>query len=612
MSFNLIINLGGEQWQMNQLEIRKSKEEKNKVKILNLTSEDLLKEPSQSEIKLFKKIDSSTRIYIVDHGSPNSPSITHGHYSEVADYLAKRINKKNLESSKNKLKIGLLSCNAAVGDEKSFAGLFHRYLGQQKKIDADVLARNQVVIVNANTMTRGVKTMPLLNYAIKKGLYDLGLKSIFESGDVREGHQIPGTKVKFIWDKKGNELMLDAYIDHFAKMNENLAKDIYKSLKDSNDTILIDKIKPLISNLIILSKESEKITLKKIDSITRILTELNDIISISTIKDKTTIQEQIKRAIEFKDRSINSSSLIPVNLNFNINQPSDTKNPNSYIKTKLYKPISLQLNKLPKSEEKENLKKFTLPFMEFLGFITNERIKHEKSIAREEAIFAFIRSALITTNSIKLSKEEKYLEIQLLKAQIEKLIKDEVVISHAIKGALEGLGESMNYGGLTTVKSLLPLVSGRSQEEKTNADQLFVHIENFTSCLIEFIDKTNYKGFDSHPPANEFIEEAKKITNLVSIPINKALSNTDKLLVDAKLSTDINIKLRDKIKTQIKNNHDLIKQIETRLEKMLFSIENSPDERLKEIYNENCISILINELDDLSASTALLELGLVA
>lgn len=605
--YYLVMNFAGEKWQMDQLEIRKGVKGDNvTVEVLNLTSEDLEKGPTADELDLFERVDGTAKIYIVDHASPNCPSIMHGHYSEVADYLGKRLVRKNLSDSNQKLRISLIACNAAVGNENSFAGLFHRYLGQVQHLNVDVLARNQLVFLNQNTMVKGIQTMPIMSYAVKRGLWEMGVLCIAQSDDVFS-HQEPGTKVKFTWNTEGNEIMLDAYIDQFARMNREFAKSVFDALKDSTDGALIAKFQTPLSKLIKMCKEPETLDEKKMEKIIKTLNEIEAMISGSNLDKKEELNQKIQEISVFKNTSVNSSSLKPEKLGFNIHdQEKEMINPRSVVKRDFFNPAMIEFKKLPPSEERDALENELNDFLSDLGKVAGDRLKTKKAVEREKAIGTYIRALLQIANSKELSKTEKYNDLIILKNQIVKLIETEVVFSAELKGALEGIDQAVSLGGLTALKNMFPMASLGAENEKKIVDTLLLHIDTFAFLLLEYIETTGYEGFTPGTPDAAIQLEASNVAKVALGFLTQALSETHKIIIDSASGGEDRWDEK-KIIQVLRRNTYLINETDSRLKKLIYSIENSSEQRVKDIYYEKCISPVINELESLISANEMLE-----
>ncbi|MFT4554064.1 MAG: hypothetical protein ACI9S8_002709 [Chlamydiales bacterium] len=141
---NVLINIGGEKWQEHGLRnVLRSKSHGKDVPFycIDRSKTGLKEELTKAEAEILAKVTNTSRIYLLDHGTPNANHIQKGgHYSRVAEWISKGLTHRSLEFAecegrldKQALKVSLLSCNAAVGGtdfKKSFGRAFHYELGK--------------------------------------------------------------------------------------------------------------------------------------------------------------------------------------------------------------------------------------------------------------------------------------------------------------------------------------------------------------------------------------------------------------------------------------------------------------------------------------------------
>jgi len=539
--FNLIVNLGGQDWQVRSLKERilSNQSKTNEVAILNLQTSDLSRDPSPEEIELFKKIKSSSKIYVIDHGNPNSSNIASGHYQDLAQFFANRINKKQLASESEaeagqdkKLRFSLIACHAGVGGEnhaKSFAGLFHRYLGQSHQIDVDVLARTQVAMINSVTHKKGKLTTSLAHYALISKAHKLGLPRFFYdiSDSAEKYHQTPNSKIIFKWDKDGNELRVDAYIDKFAKKTNKLCSKI-SGLINENNSPEIEEIQQKIHSIRNLCQYSEALSGKEVHKMVQQLADIKKLLTHTNLSDdtKVLILSEIDKLTKFVDLSISESAPKAIQYDANIREVSSGPDyiPGQ-IKRDLVALSIIELKKMPKTELERPLKKITTPFLQFISDIASNNLRHDKSIERETSVATFIQSTLSVINSHELTKEEKISAINELRQKLEHSINEAIFVTAKISGGLDGINEAGRFGGLTTLNTLFPLMGARSRDEIEKVKKYFDKIKEFTTTALEYLDQTTYTGLNLE--AKDVLESnALIVLDEINLKLYNAISHT--------------------------------------------------------------------------------------
>ncbi len=640
VEYNLIINLAGADWQIEKLKQRITSSDDQKIKevgVLNLNSADINKPPSEAELEFFKNINNNSRIYVIDHGNPNSSNIGSANYQDLAEFFNKRLNKNNLKpDGEQKLRISLIPCHAAVGEDdkaKSFAGLFHRYLGQVCHINADVLARLRVTMINLVTDKKGKLTTHLAHYAFITKAYDLSLPKVLyeisESAD--KYHQQPNTKLVFKWDKNGNEYVVDAYLDKCVQRAEGIHDFLSEALKEAQiDTNIKNQINDYLNFIDFLCNQKENITYHHIYKIIETLLKIEILINKHSLDKKNDITAKINEYTKFFSLSV-ARNTKTIHYKVNIGDPPsmEIEPRHGRIKRDLSALAIIELKKMPKTELEKPLKKLTTSFLQTISNNTNTKIKFDRSIEREVVIANFIQNTLGTINAVDLSREEKIVQINELRENLEDSIHAEIFLSAKITGAIEGYQEAKRYGGLTALKTLFPLIEFRSKEEIANLTEYFKFIEQFTETSLEYLKNANYKG--SSLEIKEVLEkEAQVLTEQLSTPLyhmiaslaslsssillNNIVIESDeseehslespKMHRDSKLTSEAETEGEietTQAKTEVKPEQieqvlnesiALKKATEDKIQKLNFSLENSPNPTLKEINT----SIVINEV----------------
>lgn len=606
MSYHLVLNLGGNEWQTAFLKSYLKDEAKgNRVKIINLNPNDLHKSPNENEKLLFSKLNELSQIHIIDHGTPNSPSISSGHYTEVANYLAKRINKSSIKTSKEKLKIDLITCNSATGKQKGFAGLFHRYLGQVHHLDTEVISRTNVSMLNEKSITRGVLTDSLLHYTLTKIAHELKVPQSLLKFDPEKHHEQPGSTVKFKWLNNGHEAMVDFYIDTFAEKAGRL-KDRVLSLskKDQHISRLLDSIQNDLDEIIEISSKPELLTLKTVDSICARLDNIKKLVQTSKItpESKKKIQHSIDEVLSLRKKSITSDSIPAEHFSSMLNQDKpDLEDPIVSIKSELLGPCMTELRRIPENEGSAKLYQATHKFLTFTCNACAIRMKNNLSTDREREILKYVQEILNLVNDRHLTTQEKLKDIHFLTNDIQKLIKDEVLLTSAIKGGLEGFKLASSFGGLTTLKFLFPAIDGWSKTEKVAFPKYFKHIDLFIQEVTAFLIETNYAGFTPGTPHEKIREEAAFHVNRITMPIKSLYKELYSGLIYLQTAEKIDPRAIPIARIRLKEAKELLAETTKEMNKIYKAVENSPDSMVKDIYLGRCIPFIVVDLQDLES-----------
>lgn len=484
---NLVINFGGQPWQMNALKERLESKSQGNVFVINLTSEEMKGNLSDEKKEMLHKINMLSNVYIVDHANPNSTHISSAHYQELADFIAKHIVDDQVHTQASKLKFSLIACNAGTGEEKglnSFAGLFHRYLGQEHKIFSEVSARNQVVMVNMHTKDQGKFTTSLLEYAVMNMAHDLP-NFLYDSKD-HMFHQKPGTKVCFQWDNNGDEWLVDSYIDKYIKRTFEILSLLEAENDFSQDELnSLKEIKDEIYSLIKNKSNETTDNVKKTDF---------QLEKIKTLLDKKEGVDGIKKLIKenmcLSRLSINEDSTAPIHAKYNVNSKPVEKERNieKKIREDVITPVIDVLKLMPKTEKEKPIKKSCTSFLQTLSDISSKRLKKENISNTESNISKFIENIIINIIDDKKNSKEKISVIKEMKALIEDEILSQIKISPEITGAIEGFNDAKRLGGLSSLKALIPLLQIGSQQKAKEIEDLNNKMDAFIKASLDYVN----------------------------------------------------------------------------------------------------------------------------
>lgn len=486
----IIINFGGQDWQLNALKERLSSKGEN-VYIVNLNSKELKEVLKKEKEDILNKIDSLSKVYIIDHANPNSTAIASAHYQELADFLSRHISDERVHSPNSKLKFSLIACNAGTGKNtnlQSFAGLFHRYLGQEHKIVSEVSARNQVVMINMETKNQGKFTTSLLEYAIMNIAHDLNVPEVLYDYKDYMHHQQSGKKISLQWDEHGDEWVTDAYIHNYFLKTSNIISLIENSKGEFNSEIN-DKLKKITSDISNLIADRNNEIFSSVKIIDILLKEIRMIILDLDNEKSKKIDGLIEEIILFSDSSINKDSINPVHSKFNINLlPAEKEKPiTKKIKEEIITPSIDILKSLPKTEKEKDLKKSCTNFLQKLSDISARRLRKEEMSKIESNISKFIENILLNLTNDSLKVEEKISLINDMRKLIEEEVLGELKISPEITGAVEGYKDATRFGGLTTLKNLSTFIRTGSEQKANEIQELNERLNAFIKASLDYV-----------------------------------------------------------------------------------------------------------------------------
>lgn len=487
--YNLIINFGGQDWQLEMLKQKITSSDQS-VKVINLSKDGIEKGLTEEERSYFEKIDNTSRIYIIDHSRPNSTSLSSVHYQELGDFLIKNI--KNIKPelhSNSLLKISLIACHAGVGDQeglKSFGGLLHRYLGQNHHIPTEVHARKLVSMINDSTPTEGKKVTTLFNYAMMNIAYDLGIPQALFNPQAKVYHQKPGSKIAFVWDKYGEQKIIDGYVNsYFEKLNAVRSSLLELLDKEQLDPAQFESLLNISNELAFFLGEGEE---KDVAGAKRSLLLLNQLqANLSNYSDDNKYKNafnSVNTLIDFASHSIGNESQNTVFTSININdQPVEIeKNINNQIAENVIKPVNNKLREFPKTENEKPIKKITQQFLQHLSNTSQSKLSSEIDNVVEREI----AKELVNILDLTLQKNDAKQIDKMIENLIAK-IKGNAPGNAWLKGASRGLAEAHRIGGLTALRDTVPLTRFRANENSENTQILINHCEEFQKAISTYL-----------------------------------------------------------------------------------------------------------------------------
>jgi hypothetical protein len=555
----------------------KSKDKNNEINYVNLDGLDGSK-LSEEKLAVLRKINETSRVYIIDHGSPNSSKIQHGYYQDLCDLIAKNIETPNVKNPMSKLKISIIPCYAGKGDQEglaSFAGRCHRYLGQFHKIYCEVVARNELVWTKGKKMTASDANYAAMIIAKEISKLDTNDYPI----DMRT-HQKAGSKISLVWDHQ-EEWLVDAYINtYFFKTNEILTTLDQMEKQGSLDHKQLKDLEKSRSALKISLKDIQNKTDK---SVKKMDIELHNIkISISNL-DKS---EQLNHLIDFNlalsKNSINSNSIHPKNSNIKINGSPIKEEENITQKTaNINEPALNLLEKLPDHENNTHtfVKDSAKDLLKVLTEIGSYKLKREYDSEHEQNISKFMQNIFSRLSDPNIAKNEKIKFIEEMRKVMDSEISKKLIFSAEFSGALEGVEVALKGGGVYALKNLFQLVSLRS---KTKAKQ----VNELSNSLNKFIDACiNYASNDRwFQPKAEISAEASRFGNNLKLVLDKETEKTKQAIESLLTGSNVSKETLLKYQHVIENNQKKVHEIRNKYDKLLFSLNNSPDPSIKEAY----------------------------
>lgn len=503
---DLIINLGGEDYQTMSLKsriINKKNYNGHEVYILKKTPQEIYEDPKDEDLKLFSKIDQFSKIYVLDHGARNSQFIS-VHFSGLSNYLSKCIN----ENSKQKIigkciKISLLSCHGAVGKNEcvddSFAALFHHHLYAQNKIETEVNARNRVVMVNSHTNTTGKLTAYSLNYGIistfSKPSSFFGVNNFVEK--FNHLNKQPGSKVTVKWANNKSQVIQDAYL---LKVYESTKKFVKETLQDIPKSLL-DIISDDLDNLVLLSSNTNAVTIENVKNISDCYNEiLSKISSMNSVNSKE-VASRVEFMLNFISKSVSKDKYIKT-IWTGRNQLEDFKSDDDLIVKNIHEPILKELRKMPKTSsfeegpEKESMGEFkTTMQKELLQFISdNAKIKMQKGADTSKERFISLSMKYLIKEVCRENSSREYKIIftknmvKTLKNRVNPGLKG---VGPSMRGFASGINRSKETGGWQGLRYFQDYISQEVIFEKKFSEDFEKKIDLVEDATLKFIEIFN-------------------------------------------------------------------------------------------------------------------------
>lgn len=398
-SHNVIINMGGSPCQVEVLKERMKNQNYlgTEVTVLNLNADDLAKDVTEEDLRTFAKVDSHARIFIMDHGLPNSAKIGGKHFSDLADYLAARLDADKLKGGDHNLRINLIPCFAARGDNgcaNSFAARFHNHLAEAHGIKAEVTGRTRIVMVNALTPHHGILTTTSAHYFdTVKPMCEKGvpLSGIFPNPS--DYHRIAGTKYTFKWEKD-QQILVDSYIENFGKRTGRFIKMLKDNVEESRFHLIeknVEALEERLSDFSVLSYSTVKQIEKELESIKQ---------SLSSPKDDLLLHEIVVLLKQSqKEISQESANAHRLGRRLNSESPKTYESFNAQVKRRIFDPGVAALKEMAKTENERPIKRLVSQFLQYVGDQTGNKLRDDKPFDLEEGLAKSVVSIIETLNS---------------------------------------------------------------------------------------------------------------------------------------------------------------------------------------------------------------------
>lgn len=414
-----------------------------------------------------KKLRGGDKIFILAHGQPDAEKVgTSTHYTILGDYLSKGLKTESFTT--NPLKISVHACRAGRGRDQgqhSFAGLLHHHLGRLN-IKSEVTARTELVHIDEEKYTApggGILTITPTKHAFSIVLDKLGFKNIPTSW---YRYKKPGTKVKFVWDKEGNQVKFDHYV---SKYNENIFQQLDLLRKHYEGKHHTSHIMKIIENIEVnLYKENY---FKVTEHITNLLSLMNDEQHVKTDQFNSIYENLLKYNQNILQKHANSfKKVLFKDKKFAEDLPRDYVN----IKTSIInamKPLDQAIANIARNmfPDKETFDKTAELFQEMRNDLYRHlRHKHlyptmsKFSIKEAEKI---IKEVADVTNAV-LNKNNQDVFVDGLKAKqeaVEKFISNNsrylessklLLIKYIFAGLKEGIKDAISQGGKETIVNI--------------------------------------------------------------------------------------------------------------------------------------------------------------
>jgi len=119
------------------------------------------------------------------------------------------------------------------------------------------------------------------------------------------------------------------------------------------------------------------------------------------------------------------------------------------------------------------------------------------------------------------------------------------------------------------------------------------------------MERTNYEGFVPNTAKEKVVEEGAQYTNSRLLDLNSEIVNIYHMTAELSGKLSLTPEMKTEAKEQIKMAEEKIRSTHRELGKLKFSIANSPDVNVKEVYSTQvipCISERIDVLVQLSGN----------
>ncbi|MFZ0564836.1 MAG: hypothetical protein WAM28_01410 [Chlamydiales bacterium] len=224
-SRNVIINIGGDGYQIEALKGRIQSKPHGKevpIHVIDLKDRKDFSCLSEEDLGILSQVDHLSRVYILDHGSRGSGVMNETHFSTLSSWLSKGLTHHTLQlidaergivkeqENGRTLRISLLSCHGGLEGEEgesSFASRLHYELGKAHNINTQLIARRRYSYTGYFAKKHGKLTSEVYK----------PLMSDFEGIDLNLLHKAPGSKVTIGWGGRGNQMVVDSYIESSAR-----------------------------------------------------------------------------------------------------------------------------------------------------------------------------------------------------------------------------------------------------------------------------------------------------------------------------------------------------------------------------------------------------------
>lgn len=280
---NIILDFGVSDKSIQDLVSRLEQKNQN-YKIVKVDKESIANNPTLLEKQIFSQVDINTRVYIYAHGGLSRPDkiigfehpnqANHGKqiefkFDEVSDYLTSRLNVNKLKEESTNLKISVIACHQGLrtGDKEYFASQLHRDLGKRKELKTDIVARRGITGVVAQGAYRGQKMVRKfeerqIDDYTGKNITDLSIEKTNQM--LAEQIKKPGSKSKFIWNDQGQQVMVDAYLNKYAKLTKSICNEM---LLNRRENVISQEEVSRLNEIIKLCSKEELLNVVDVENI---------------------------------------------------------------------------------------------------------------------------------------------------------------------------------------------------------------------------------------------------------------------------------------------------------------------------------------------------------